>query len=142
MLYSSQKAKDFSGSTHLNIDIVSGSFLRLVLRVQCKVLNKPENLNEDQTTVSLEEVLASKPRKAFRYDDINRNFINLYDSYGNWIDKIIQLLSCYKSSSFLKETFVDDLSIFPLPFVCHSIFPFILSIAMLYPFDKLTNILI
>jgi hypothetical protein len=101
MLYSSQKAKDLSGSAHLNVNIVSGSFLRLVLRVQCKVLNKPENLNEDQTTVSLEEVLASKPRKAFRYDDINRNFINLYDSYGNWIDKIIRLLSCYKSGSTL-----------------------------------------
>lgn len=50
---------------------MSRSLLGLVLRVEGQVLNEPENLNGERVTESLEDVLASKPRKVLRYDDID-----------------------------------------------------------------------
>jgi hypothetical protein len=42
----------------------------LILRVQCQVLHNSEHLSDSFLTESREEVLASNPKKAFKYDDI------------------------------------------------------------------------
>ena len=68
MLDSPQKSENLSCPPHLDVDIMSGSLGGVIFGVQGQILDQSQHLNEMCFTVSLLEVLASRPRKVLRYD--------------------------------------------------------------------------
>ena len=45
MFKCSKKSQDFSGSSHLEVDIVGGSLDFMIFRVESEILNQPQKLS-------------------------------------------------------------------------------------------------
>ena len=63
-----QEPQDLSGPAHLRVYIVGGALAGMILGVEGQVLHQSQQLTREGVTVSLLDVLLSRPRKAFRYD--------------------------------------------------------------------------
>jgi len=68
VLDSAKEAENFAGSSHLEVDIVGGSLFFMIVRVESEILDQSEYLSKSSLTVSRLLVLASKPKKVFKYD--------------------------------------------------------------------------
>ena len=68
MLDGPQEPQDLSGPAHLRVYIVGGALAGMILGVEGEVLHQSQELTREGGTVSLLDVLLSRPRKAFRYD--------------------------------------------------------------------------